>query len=84
MPKLSEKRRTAIYKAVFDVFMDVRVKLQREAFKAYYPQQVADKIDVEIAQAMDRAGQAAIRAAEGRTDSMTLRDTTQEGTHERD
>ena len=54
--KPSEKKSSAIYTAVFDVLMDLRVELSREGLPA--------ATDAKIAQAMDRAGQAAIKAYE--------------------
>lgn len=48
------KKPDLIYRAVFDVIMDLRVALARQGLDA--------KIDVQIAQAMDKAASAAVMA----------------------
>jgi hypothetical protein len=57
--KLSEKRRQAIFAAVYDEIMNLRLWVrERTGYNS--------TIDSEIAQAGTRAGEAAIKAAEGK------------------
>lgn len=58
MAKLSAKRAQAIYSAVSDRIMQLRVGL-RMMYK------ISDEIDFEIAQAMNQAATAAVKAARG-------------------
>jgi len=57
MNKLSAKRETAIYSAVFDRIMDLRIELSKNGLSA--------AIDAKIARAMDEAAGAAVKAAKG-------------------
>jgi hypothetical protein len=68
--KLTDKRKTAIYGAVHDRFMDLRVQIARE----HNGNAVAEKIDALISRAMDQAGQAAIEAAETGKHTRTWRE----------
>lgn len=56
--KLSKKRETAIYSAVFDRIMTLRVELSTN-------DKVSAAIDTKIARAMDEAADAAVKAARG-------------------
>lgn len=58
--KLTEKRRTAIYAAVHDRMMDLRVQIAR----LYVGNDVAKHVDELLFKATNQAGQAAIQAAE--------------------
>jgi hypothetical protein len=61
MPKLSEKRRDAVYKAVFDTINDMRVDLRLRIRHMTH-----DEVDFAIAQAINKVYDAVIAAAEGR------------------
>lgn len=58
--KLTEKRKTAIYGAVHDRLIDLRIQIARE----FPGDKVAKRVDDLLFRAMDQAGQAAIEAAE--------------------
>lgn len=64
--KLSEARRQAIYGAVHDVMMDARVALEHqvEAARMRGQRLSHNDYDAAISLATDKAGQAAIKAAE--------------------
>jgi len=60
MAKLSEKRKDAIYSAVFERILDARVKIS----KLTRGQENGAKLDVIIAQAQREAAERAVRVAE--------------------
>jgi len=62
MSRLSAKRAQAIYDAVHSPLMDLRVELSRNDLRGH-PQ--GAKIDTKIAQAMERAAEAAVEVAKG-------------------
>lgn len=62
MAKLSQKRKDAIYKAVYDRLMDCRI----EALKLTKGTPLESKLDTMIARAQGDAAGAAVSAAEGK------------------
>ena len=62
--KLSEKRKQAIYDAVHDRLMNLRIKLARDSQLG--GTKLGERIDFAVAQAMDDAAIAAVEAAEGK------------------
>lgn len=62
MTKLSAKRQSAIYQAVTERLMDLRIELSRNDLNGH-PR--GDAIDHKIAQAMEQAASAAVKAAKG-------------------
>lgn len=62
MAKLSQKRKDAIYRAVYDRLMDCRIEIARMT----NGQQVGVKLDTMIARAQGDAASAAVSAAEGK------------------
>ncbi len=61
--KLSEKRKQAIYGAVHERIMKLRIELARSP--ELTGTKLGEQIDYRIAQAMDDAASAAVRAAGG-------------------
>jgi len=61
--RISVKRADAIYDAVFDRLMNLRVDLAQNELNAH---PLGTKIDTKIAQAMDQAAKAAVDAAKGK------------------
>ena len=64
--KLSERRKQEIYEAVTTVIMDVRIALQKTIDRRHYHlgHMPADTVDALLFYAQNKAGQAAIAAAE--------------------
>jgi hypothetical protein len=62
--KLSEKRRQAIYAAVYARLMDLRIRLAR--YSQLGGTKLGERVDFLVAQAVDDTASAAVDAAEGK------------------